>query len=278
MKMVKLHVLFVLLLFGCRNWALADVAVPPLTGHVVDQTATLTSDQLASLERNLQAFEALKGSQFAVLLVPTTSPETIEQYALRVAEQWQLGRQKVDDGVILIIAKNDRALRIEVGYGLEGVLNDATSKQIISEIITPYFKQGDFYGGIAAGVEQTIKVINGEPLPEPRAKFVGDNKNIQDYLPIFFILALVIGGFLRAIFGKVFGALATGGIVAFFAWLLVGAVFVACIAGVIALIFTLMGGGGGRGMGSFGTGGFGGGGGFSGGGGGFGGGGASGRW
>src|SRR5476649_388305 len=126
----------------------AQIAVPPLTGHVTDQTATLTAEQANSLEQTLQSFEAKKGSQLAVLIVSSTAPETIEQYALRVAEQWKLGRKKIDDGAILVVAKNDRALRIEVGYGLEGPLNDATSKRIISEIITPYFKQGDFYGGI----------------------------------------------------------------------------------------------------------------------------------
>src|ERR1700754_4927541 len=117
-------------------WAFAvqaDVAVPPLTGRVVDLTATLTPDQLAALEQKLKAFEDRKGSQLAVLIVPTTQPETIEQYALHLGEQWKLGSKKVDDGALLIIAKNDRKLRIEVGYGLEGALNDATSKRIIDE-------------------------------------------------------------------------------------------------------------------------------------------------
>lgn len=121
-------------------WSLnagAEVPVPPLVGRVTDQTGTFTDAQKTALEQTLQAFEARKGSQLAVLMVPTTAPETIEQYALRVAEQWKLGRKKVDDGAVLVIAKADRAIRIEVGYGLEGALNDATSKRIISEIITP---------------------------------------------------------------------------------------------------------------------------------------------
>src|ERR1017187_5170898 len=121
-------------------WSLiagAQVPVPPLTGRVTDQTATLSAEQKAVLEQTLQAFEARKGSQLAILLVPTTAPETIEQYSLRVAEQWKLGRKKVDDGAILVIATTDRALHIEVGSGLEGALNDATSKRIISEIIAP---------------------------------------------------------------------------------------------------------------------------------------------
>lgn len=266
-------------------WSLvagAQVPVPPLTGRVTDQTATFTTEQRATLEQTLQAFEARKGSQIAVLIVPTTAPETIEQYALRVAEQWKLGRKNVDDGAVLVVAKDDRALRIEVGYGLEGALNDATSKRIISEIITPRFKQGDFYGGISAGVDQIIRVIDGEPLPKPKRKPAGDTADIQQYIPVIFILALVVGGVLRSVLGRFPGALVTGGAVALIAWLFVGTAFIALVAGVIALFFTLLGGGmGGHGIGSHhggsGRGGFGGGG-FSGGGGGFGGGGASGRW
>ena len=259
----------------------AQVPVPPLTGRVTDQTATLTTEQKAALEQTLQTFEARKGSQIAVLFVPTTAPETIEQYALRVAEQWKLGRKKVDDGAVLVVAKTDRTLRIEVGYGLEGALNDATSKRIISEIITPRFKQGDFYGGISTGIDQMIRVIDGEPLPQPKAKSAADTADIQQYIPVIFILALVVGGVLRSVLGRFPGALVTGGIVTLIAWFVVGTAFIALAAGVIALLFTLLSGGmGGRGIGGHhggsGRGGFGGG--FGGGGGGFGGGGASGRW
>ena len=261
----------------------AQVAVPPLTGRVTDQTATLSAEQKTNLEQKLQTFEARKGSQLAVLIVPTTAPETIEQYALRVAEQWKLGRKKIDDGAILVVAKSDRALRIEVGYGLEGVLNDATSKRIISEIITPQFKQGDFNGGITAGVDQIIRVIDGEILPAAKGQPAADIVGIQQYAPVIFILVLVLGGVLRSMLGRFPGAIVTGGAVAGVAWLFAGALSVALGAGVIALLFTLlsggMGGTAGRGMGGIyggrGRGGFGG---FSGGGGGFGGGGASGRW
>lgn len=260
----------------------AQLPVPPLTGRVTDQTATLTGEQKAALEQTLQTFEARKGSQIAVLIVPSSEPETIEQYALRVAEQWKLGRKKVDDGAVLVVAKNDRALRIEVGYGLEGALNDATSKRIISEIITPRFQRGDFYGGIAAGVDQIIRVVDGEPLPGPQGKSAADTPVISRYIPIILLLALVVGGVLRSMLGRFPGALVTGGAVAFIAWLVVGTAVIALLAGVIALLFTLLSGGmGGRGVGGhyggIGRGGFGGGG-FRGGGGGFGGGGASGRW
>ena len=260
----------------------AQIAVPPLVGLVTDQTATFSAEQKATLEQTLLAFEARKGSQLAVLFVPTSAPETIEQYALRVAEQWKLGRKKVDDGAVLVVAKTDRALRLEVGYGLEGALNDAVSKRIISEIITPRFKQGDFYGGITAGVDQIIRVIDGEPLPEPSRKPVGGTAGLQQYIPIIFIIALVLGGVLRSVLGRFPGALVTGGAVAVVAWLFAGAVSIALVAGVMALLFTLFGGGmgglGGMGhRGGFGAGGLGGGV-FRGGGGGFGGGGASGRW
>ncbi len=266
--------------------ALAQLPVPALSGQVVDQTGTLKPEQKAALEQTLQAFEARKGSQLAVLIVPTTAPEAIEQFSLRVVEQWKLGRKKVDDGALLLIAKDDRALRIEVGYGLEGALNDATAKRIVSETITPRFKQQDFYGGITAGVEQIIRVVDGEPLPAPSARSsqgIGSIGDVQQYAPMLFILALAVGGVLRATLGKVPGSLVTGGVVAVIAWFVVGAISMALVAGVVALFVTLLGGGMlGRGLGGYygggGRGGGGHGGGFSGGGGGFGGGGASGRW
>ena len=262
--------------------AAAQVAVPPLTARVTDQTATFSAEQQAALEHTLQAFEARKGSQLAILIVASTAPETIEQYALRVAEQWKLGRKKVDDGAIMVIAKDDRALRIEVGYGLEGALNDATSKRIISETIVPRFKQGDFYGGVTAGVEQIIAVIDGEPLPAPVGKSTGGAADFQAYAPAMFMLAIVLGGLLRSVLGRFPGAVLTGGAVAVFAWFVVGGLTIAVLAGVMALLLTLLSGGmGGRGigglLGSYGGGGMGRGG-FGGGGGSFGGGGASGRW
>lgn len=264
-------------------WA-NEVPVPPLTAQVVDTTGTLSTEQQAALIQKLQAFETAKGSQIAVLLVQTTQPETIEQYALRVAENWKIGRKNVDDGAILVVALQDRALRIEVGYGLEGALTDITSKRIIEEIIVPQFRQGDFAGGVVAGVDQMIKVIEGEPLPEPVAKRPADSSNtIEDIAPLLFMGTIFIGGFLRKAIGKLPAALATGGLVFVVAWLFAGAVIFAVLAAVVAMLLTLFGSsvggiGGGRGGFGRGGGGFGGGGGFSGGGGGFGGGGASGRW
>lgn len=269
--------------------AVADVAVPPLTGRVVDQTGTLTSEQIATLDGTLQTFEQRKGSQIAVLIVPTTEPETIEQFSIRVAEAWKIGRKKIDDGAVLVIAKDDRRLRIEVGYGLEGALTDVTSKRIIDEIITPKFRQNDFAGGISAGVDRIIGVIDGEPLPEPKRRQQSTNifDNLESIGPVAFFAVLVFGGIFRSIFGRLLGAAVTGGLVGLVIWFLAGTLAVAAIIGAIAFVFTLIGdsvvsSGGGRGGWSGGSGGgwSGGssGGGFSGGGGSFGGGGASGRW
>lgn len=266
--------------------------IPRLAARVTDQTATLSPDQRKQLEAKLADFERQKGSQIALLIVSTVSPETIAQYALRVVESWKLGRKGVDDGVLLLVAKEDRTLRIEVGYALEGALNDATAKRIISETITPHFKQGNFYGGIDVGLDAMIKVIGGEPLPKPTRTAVNDGFDIESMLPIGFILIFVVGSILRAIFGRFLAAGIVGGAAGVIASLLFSSVFIAIVAGVVAFVISLFagftGGGGGRGGGGRGWssggssssswGGGSGGGGFSGGGGSFGGGGASGGW
>ncbi|MCK9200511.1 MAG: YgcG family protein [Gallionella sp.] len=269
--------LLALLLAGAAQ---AEVAVPALSARVTDLTSTLDAQQLQSLESKLAAFEAKKGAQVAVLLLPTTQPETIEQYGIRVAEAWKLGRKGVDDGVLLLVAKEDRAMRIEVGYGLEGALNDATAKRIVAEIITPFFKRGEFYQGLDAGTAAIIKVVEGEPLPEPQRGTSGDKGDIESLLFVAFGAVVVIGGILRSLLGRFPAALLTGGGLGLVAWLTAVPLLMALLAGVMAFVFVLLGGmrhgfGGHRG-GGFG-GGFGGGG-FGGGFGGFGGGGASGRW
>lgn len=260
--------------------AIAQVPVPPLTGHVIDQTKTLDTEQKATLEQALTDFEARKGTQIAVLIVASTAPEQIEQFSLRVAEQWKPGRAKVDDGAILVVAKDDRTVRIEVGYGLEGALTDLTSGRIISELILPRFRQQDFYGGIAAGVGQIIRTVDGEALPAPEDRGPAPQGDIQRYGPVLFIVALALGGLLRSTIGRVPGAVVTGGVVGAVAWLMVGALSIALFSAIAALLFTLMGGGRAlHGLGGLYRGGRGHrGGGFRGGGGGFGGGGASGRW
>jgi uncharacterized protein len=268
--------------------AFADVAVPPLKSRVTDLTNTLDAGQRQALEAKLAAFEAKKGSQIAVLVVPTTQPETIEQYGIRVAETWKLGRKGVDDGALLIVAKGDRRLRIEVGYGLEGALNDAIAKRIVSDIITPRFKQGDFPGGIDAGVDAMVKVIDGEPLPAVQrasGKQGSQGFDFESLLVMGFIGVFVVGGILRAMFGRFAGSGIVAAVLGFIAWMIAGTLIVAVIVAIIAFILGLFGGsgfggGGGRGGGwSSGGGGFSsGGGGFSGGGGSFGGGGSSGSW
>lgn len=142
-----------------------NIEIPTLTGRVVDQTATLSNDQAATLERKLGDFEKRKGSQVAVLIVPTTLPESIEQYSLRVANQWKLGRKNIDDGVLLTIAMNDRKLRIEVGYGLVAVLDDFSAKRIIDEVIVPRFKLGNFAEGVSEGVDRILEAIDAAPVP-----------------------------------------------------------------------------------------------------------------
>ncbi len=222
--------------------AFADVAVPPLSGRVVDQTGTLSSGDVASLTQTLKALEARKGSQVAVLIVPTTAPETIEQYSIRVAEAWKIGRKKIDDGALLVVAKDDRKLRIEVGYGLEGSLNDVTAKRIIDEVITPKFRSGDFAGGISAGVDRIIGVINGEKLPAPeRRENSGLLRNIDPFNPFVIFAVFIVGAILRTALGRLIGSVATGGVVGVLAWLLVGSLGLSIIAAIIAFIFTLVG-------------------------------------
>ncbi|WP_026201816.1 YgcG family protein [Bradyrhizobium sp. WSM2793] len=217
--------------------ASADVAIPELTGRVVDQTGTLSSSNVAALSQRLRDFETRKGSQIAVLIVPTTQPETIEQFSIRVAEAWKIGRKKVDDGAILVVAKNDRHLRIEVGYGLEGALTDVTSRRIIDEIITPKFRAGDFGGGISDGVDRMIRVIDGEPLPVPSPTV--SFGHLDDLAPVFIVTlfaSIGVGGFFRAMLGRLLGSLVTGGIIAGLTWLILGSFALAIAVGVLGFI------------------------------------------
>jgi uncharacterized protein len=264
--------------------------VPPVEARVLDQTGTLTAGEQADLEQRLKAFEQRKGSQIAVLMLPSTAPETIEQYSIRVAEAWKIGRGKTDDGVLLLVAKDDRTMRIEVGYGLEGALTDATSRRIIGEIITPLFRQGDYFGGLGAGLQKIMDVIDGEPLPPPDHKWDHPRDRFRNVFPVLFFGVFIAAGVLRAVLGRMGGAVALAGLVGVVTFFLSQVLLFALLAGVGAFLLGLItgsgggggfgpGGFGGYGGGGFGGGGFGGGGGgFSGGGGGFGGGGASGRW
>ena len=297
--MIAARVILFAFLLGiiCPAWA--EVAVPQLTGRVVDQTGTLSAGDIASLNDKLRDLETRKGSQIAVLIVPTTAEETIEQFSIRVAEAWKIGRKKVDDGALFVVAKNDRHLRIEVGYGLEGVLSDVVTHRIIDEDITPKFKAGDFAAGISAGVDRMIRLVNGEQLPAPEPEH-WQGPNLVDLAnPVTIFIVIIVASVLRAILGRLLGSVATGGIVGAFAWMVAGSLATAVVVGLFAAVAALIFGGlnfggpasgsgpyrrgGGYSGGWSGGGGWGGGGssssgGFSGGGGGFGGGGASGSW
>lgn len=267
-----------------------EVAIPPLTQRVTDLTNTLAADQVSALENKLQAFEQAKGSQIAILILPTTQPDDIAQYSIRLADAWKIGRKGVGDGVILLVAKNDHKLRIEVGRGLEGAITDLYAKRIITENIAPLFKQGDMSGGLNAGVDKVIGLISGEALPPPPKQAAQNlNMSFENQLGLFLMGTFAIGFFLSNVLGRFFGSVATGSILGGVMWLFAGALSTALFIGLMSFIvsllmpFILSGIGSGRG-GYYGGGlggGFGGsssGGGFSGGGGDFGGGGASGGW
>jgi uncharacterized protein len=277
-------------MFLLTGFALAadEVAVPPLKARVTDLTGTLTASQVQTLEGRLREFERAKGSQIAVLMLPSTRPETIEQYSIRLAEAWKVGRARIDDGVILVVAKDDRQLRIEVGYGLEGAIPDAIAKRVVSEVIAPHFRAGDFYGGVAAGTDALMRLIEGEPLPAPKER-AGGRASFGDYQSLFvllLVLAIVGGGFLSRLLGRGAGATGTGALAGFAAWATTGTLFIGAIAAIMTFFFVLLAAAGGfRRSGYYGGwgggwpgGGWSGGGGFGGGGGGFGGGGASGSW
>jgi uncharacterized protein len=289
-----------LLLAAIAGWAQGVLPVPPLTARVIDQTGTLDPIQLKGLEDKLAALEQAKGTQLAVLMVPTTQPEDIDSYANRVGNAWKIGRKGVGDGVLVVVAKNDRKVRIEVAKTLEGAIPDLAAKQIIDEAITPNFRKGDFAGGLQTATDQLIARINGEALPAPKQPTSGrDGEGGFDWmhLAIFLFFAVpIVGGILRGMLGRKFGSLVTGAGVGAVALAITSSIVVAAIAAIAGLLFSFMSGGGpglgtarrggwgggpwiGGGGGGWSSGGGGGGGGFSSGGGGdFGGGGASGDW
>ncbi len=277
-------ILFALLLCGSAQ---AEVAVPPLKQRVTDLTATLDAGQIQALDAKLATFEAAKDSQIAVLILSSTQPETIDEFSIRVAEAWKLGRKGVDDGVLLLIAKDDHKLRIEVGYGLEGALNDATAKRIVAEVITPYFKRGEFYSGIDAGLSSIIKVIEGEALPptaqHPSSPPASASNSLGQLLGAGFVIFMMGNIIFRQLLGRLPSGLLIGGLIGALAWVLLlsltWAIAAALLAFLLSLIFGAPGGGASfpSGWGG-GSGGNSGGGDFGGGGGGFGGGGASGSW
>jgi uncharacterized protein len=272
--------------------------IPPLTAHVTDLTQTLSAQEKQALEAKLDDWEARTTNQLAVLLVPTTQPEPIEAYAIRVAEKWQIGRKGKDNGALFLVAKDDKKMRIEVGYGLEGVLTDATSRRIIAESVAPLFRERKFAAGIDAGVDRIISTVaEGKPLPPREASNVnvkpsGRHFDFGTMLLILFIIVPIVGSVLRSIFGRLLGSTVGAGIVGTAAWFVAGSLLIAGIAAIVGFLVMIFAGAastmagrrggvflpGGFGGGFGGGGGIGGGGGWSGGGGTFGGGGASGGW
>jgi uncharacterized protein len=287
-----------LLLLLCTSAAFGATAVPKLAARVTDLAGTLTAPQRDALEKKLADFETRRGSQVAVLIVPSLGEETIEDFAGRVTDEWKLGRKGVDDGVLFVIAMKERRMRVHTGRGVQGTLTDALAKRIVSDLVTPHFRNGDFAGGIDAGVDAIMKAIEGESLPLPTRSSHGKvetQSSFGDLAMFAFIGVPILGMVLRSMFGRFMGATATSGLTGIAAWFLLGSLAIGVVAAVIAFIFTLIvGAGAGRsvgrggwggyvpggfGGGSWGGGGFGGGGGgFSGGGGGFDGGGSSGSW
>ncbi len=277
-------------------WAQGSLAVPPLTAHVIDSTDTLDASSKLLLEQKLTAFEAKHGSQIVVLIVPTTAPEDIASYAQRVGDNWKIGRKDIGDGLLVVVAKDDRKLRIEVAKSLEGAIPDLMAKRVIDQAISPRFKTGDFAGGLDAGADQLMGLIRGEGLPDPAPKVWASGEKIgfqwMDLAVFLFFAVVVGGGIARQVLGNKWGSLATGGIAGAVAMFVTASVILAVLAGVAAVVLTLFSGlnrfttnhgpgpWSGGGSGRVGSGGFGGGsGGFSSGGGGnFGGGGASGGW
>ena len=214
--------------------------IPALQQRVTDNTATLTATQIAELDQKLRNLETDKGSQLVVLIVASTQPETIEQFSIRVVEQWKIGREGVDDGVLLLIAKQDRQMRVEVGYGLEGAIPDIYAKRIIAETITPHFKQDDFYGGIAAGVDSLIGLISGETLPEPTTTnttiTIQNDQDYRVYLGAWFFGSIL----LSKLFKRFWGALLSSALAACLAWLLFSALNIIAIMAAVAFVFSLI--------------------------------------
>lgn len=278
------------------GFAQALQPVPALSGHVLDQTGSLNAEQLHGLESKLAAFESAHGAQIVLLLVPTTAPEDIASYANRVGDTWKIGRKDIGDGLILVVAKNDRKLRIEVAKTLEGAVPDLAAKRIIDEAIAPHFKSGDFAGGLVAGVDRIMDLLKAEGLPLPnsaRGDGVPNNSASDDFewpdlLVFLFFGVVVLGSIVRQIFGTKLGSALTGGVVGVVVWTATASIIISSVAGLVALAFVVIsantrraaasnaGGSwnsGGSSWSSSGGGGF-----SSGGGGNFGGGGASGGW
>ena len=282
--------LFALLLLAfapLQAWAQPLQPVPALTARVIDQTGTLTAAERSALEAQLAGIESQHGSQVVVLMVATTAPEDIAAYAYRVASDWKIGRRDVGDGLLVIVAKNDRRMRIEVARRLEGAIPDIAAARIIDEAMQPRFRANDYAGGLHAAIDLLAALIAGEQLPAPRKAQPKSNLDLESLAIFLFVAVSLLRPLARSIFGNRLGAVLLGGGTGAVAYWLTTSLLLAGGAGIVALLITLLsngkgthigGGGFGGGFGGGRGGGFGGGGFSSGGGGSFGGGGASGSW
>jgi len=221
-------------------------AIPALQARVTDLTGTLDAAQYARLEGRLAAFEAEGGTQIVILLVPTTQPEDIASYANRVFNIWKPGRQGVGDGLLLVVAKQDRKVRVEVARALEGAIPDLAAKQVIDEFLTPRFRQGDFAGGLEQASEQFMRLIRGEALPPPSAAARPapgrDGVDWMDFGVLAFIIVPLLGSLARRLLGRKLGTLATGGVVGFIAFGLTASLLLALLAALVAMLLTFLAG------------------------------------
>ena len=235
-----------LLMLALTAFAQSLAPIPPLTSPVIDTTGTLSAGEIAQLEQQALALQQRKGSQLQILIVPTTQPEAIEQYAQRVFDEWKLGRSKVDDGVLLLVAKDDREVRIQAGYGLEGAIPDITAGRVIQEYLVPRFRAGDFAGGIGDASAQLVRLIEGEALPAPMAPLTGTNGGgLSDGFGAMFF-AFIVAIFSRNLFGRLplplrmlLGAAVSGTAALLYSapwWLVLAAALVGAVVGSIASV------------------------------------------
>ena len=244
---MKRALVWLLLLWAVWAGAQALQPVPPLTAHVIDLTGTLDAIELKGLDDKLLAFEETKGTQIAILMVATSQPEDIASYANRVGNAWKIGRKGVGDGVLVVVAKEDRKVRIEVAKTLEGAIPDLAAKQIIDEAITPNFRKGDFAGGLRAAADQIIARVNGEALPAPKAAEKrgsgGSGFDWMDLAIFLFFAVPIAGAALRAVLGRKLGSFLTGTGVGVIALFITSSIVVAGVAALVALLFTMLSGG-----------------------------------
>jgi len=239
---------FLFLLCSClagAAFAQSVLPVPALTARVMDHSGTLSTPQLRQLEDKLAAFERAQGTQIVILLVPTTQPEDVAAYANRVFNTWKPGRQGLGDGLLLVVAKQDRKIRIEVARALEGAIPDLAAKQVIDDVLTPHFRQGDFAGGLDLALDRLMALIRGEGLPTPEAtasRQADGGVRWMDLGVLLFIVLPILGSLTRRILGHKLGTLASGVVIAFLTFSFTASLAIAAIAALLAMLLTFIAG------------------------------------